>query len=111
MTKLADMSLSKAERKESMPQAVSESDGPRFPYGLTLRLDNASLEKLGIDSLPKVGAKMVIQAEGVVISVSSHESENRDDRNVEIQIQKLAVSDDDDDSNLSLERIMKRKSA
>ncbi len=53
------------------------------------------LEKLGIKSLPKVGAKMSVQAMGVVTSVSAHESKNRDDRNVEIQIQQLAVEGDD----------------
>lgn len=104
--KMSDMELSKKERKESMP-TTAPYEGPNYPYGLCLRLDDASLEKLGIDSLPKVGAKMKVMAEGIVTSVSSHESKNRDDRNVEIQIQQLGI-ENDDDSEL-LDDIVKRK--
>jgi hypothetical protein len=110
MTKLADMKMTKSEKKDSGPMSVGKYEGPDYPYGLTLRLDNASLEKLGIETLPKVGATMQINAMGVVTSVSSHESKNRDERTVEIQIQKLAVEDDDDDSEDSpLERIVRKR--
>ena len=94
MTKLADMKMSKAQKKASIPTCVSADNGPNYPYGLQLRLDNASLEKLGIKSLPKVGAEMQITTVGVVMSVSAHESKNHDDRTVEIQIQRLAVEGD-----------------
>lgn len=104
--KMAEMELSKKEKKESMPTCASD-EGPNYPYGLCLRLDNAVLEKLGIDSLPKVGARMKVMAEGIVTSVSSHESKNRDDRNVEIQIQQLAVENDDDSDEL--DDIVKRR--
>lgn len=98
--KMQDMKLSKAEKKESSPVSCSEYKGPDYPYGLCLRLDNATLEKLGIDSLPKVGATMQIMAMGVVTSVSSHESENQDSRNVEIQIHELGVEDEDESDDL-----------
>ena len=88
--KMANMKMAKADTKD-MPCVAGSSDAPSYPYGLCLRLDNASLAKLGIGALPKVGAKMRISAMGVITSVSQHESKNRDDRNVEIQIQELAV--------------------
>lgn len=88
--KLHSMKLSKKERKESVPKAVSE--GPSYPYGLRLCLDNDTLEKLGLKSLPKTGVKMTIHAVGEVVSVSQHESEGRDnDRRLEIQIHELGV--------------------
>lgn len=114
--KLTSMELSKKDKKENMPKPCGEYEGPNFPYGLTIRLDNTSLEKLGMDSLPKVGAKMKVMAAGVITSVSSHESKNRDDRNVEIQIQELGVQNEDEDTEdapLSeiAKRVMKSKRA
>lgn len=90
MPKLADMKMSKAQKTE-MNSPVAASDSPSYPYGLTLRLDSASLDKLGMSKLPKVGAKVMVHAMGVVTSVSQHESKNNDSRNVEIQLQEMGV--------------------
>lgn len=86
--KMADMKMSKAQQKETMPQAA---DSPQYPYGLQIRLDNASLDKLGMTKLPKVGTKVMVHGMGVITSVSQHESKNNDSRNVEIQLHELAV--------------------
>lgn len=107
--KLTDMKMTKAEKKETSPMAVSEYSGPDFPYGLKVCLDNASLEKLGLDALPKVGAKMSISAVGVVVEVSQHESKNHESRRVEIQIQRLGVEDEDESDEL--DSIVKRRAA
>lgn len=87
--KMANLKMSKPEKKESMPCSVDSQ--PNYPYGLTLRLDSASLDKLGMDKLPKVGTKVMVQAVGVVTSVSQHESKSNDSRNVEIQLQEMGV--------------------
>jgi hypothetical protein len=92
--KLRDMKLSKAQKKETMPMAVSADGGPDYPYGLRITLDSAALDKLGISKLPKVGAKMSLQAVGVITSVSQHESKDHDSRSVEIQLQELGVESD-----------------
>lgn len=105
--KMTDMKMTKAEKKESSPVPSSEYNGPDFPYGLRLNLDNASLEKLGLDKLPKVGAKMMVHAMGVVVEVSQHESKNHESRRVEIQLQRLAVEDEDESDEL--EAIVKRR--
>lgn len=86
--KMTDMKMTKSEKKDTIP---SVADAPGYPYGLCIRLDNAALEKLGITTLPKVGAKVMVHGMGVITSVSSHESKNNDSRNVEIQLQELAV--------------------
>lgn len=87
--KMADMKLSKSEKKDSMP-CVAENQ-PDYPYGTRLHLDSASLDKLGMDKLPKVGTKVMVSAIGVVTSVSQHESKNNDSRNVDIQLQEMGV--------------------
>lgn len=87
--KMHSMKMSKKEKKDNMPTAVS--DGPDYPYGLRLSLNDDCLKKLGLKSLPKVGAKMTVHAIGEVVAVSQHESENHDDRHVEIQIHELGV--------------------
>lgn len=87
--KLADLKMTKTEKKDTMPCSVDNQ--PNYPYGLTLRLDSASLDKLGISKLPKVGAKVMVHAMGVITSVSQHESKNNDSRNVEIQLQEMGV--------------------
>lgn len=103
--KLTDMKMSKAEKKESSPCAVDNQ--PEYAYGLRLNLDNAALEKLGFDSLPKVGTKMMVHAMGVVVEVSQHESKNHESRRVEIQIQRLGVEDEDESDEL--DTIVKRR--
>lgn len=105
--KLVDLKMSKADKKESSPMVAGKYEGPDYPYGTCLRLDNASLEKLGMDELPKVGAVMHVSGLGRVTAVSSHESKNRDERTVEIQIEQLGVEDEDDESLGSIVR--KRK--
>jgi hypothetical protein len=90
--KLHSMKMSKKEKKDSMPTAVS--DTPDYPYGLRLSLNDEALKKLGIKSLPKVGSKMHVLAVGEITSVSQHESAGHEDRHVEIQLHELGVSDD-----------------
>ena len=92
--KMRSMALSKKEAKESRPVATSDSNGPRYPYGLEIRLDNESLTKLGM-SLPKVGEYVKIRAEACVTSVSENESKGgKAQRSVSLQIERLAVDDE-----------------
>ena len=93
--KMRSMELSKKETKESgAPTLVTDSDGPRYPYGLESRLENETLKKLGM-SLPKVGAYVKVRAECCVTSVSENESKGgKAQRSVSLQIERLAVDDE-----------------
>ena len=93
--KMRSMELSKKETKESgAPTLVTDSDGPRYPYGLEIRLENETLKKLGM-SLPKVGAYVKVRAECCVTSVSENESKGgKVQRSVSLQIERLAVDDE-----------------
>jgi hypothetical protein len=65
---------------------------PEFPYGLRIDLDNDSLKKLGIESLPEVGKSMMLHARVVVNSVSENESSGQEKRkSVGLQITDMAL--------------------
>jgi hypothetical protein len=91
MAKLIDMKITKAERKANEPKPCSDGDGPIYPWGLRLDLNNDTLKKLGMKDLPKVGADMIVTARACVVGVRSSERENHEDRSVELQIEKLSV--------------------
>lgn len=62
-------------------------DEPAYPYGLTLRLNDETLTKLGIKELPKVGTKVRIVAMAEVQSVGQYKERDGDQqRHVELQV-------------------------
>ena len=87
---LVNMKMSSEERGEyGQPVEVKE---PSYPYGLSIDLDDGSMEKLGITALPKVGAEMMITAKCVVKSVSSNQYEGSDaESRVCLQITDMSV--------------------
>jgi hypothetical protein len=87
--KLVNMKLD-AKAREKTPATIA-ADQPVYPWGLSLTLDNDSLEKLGID-LPKVGKTLMVTARVDVTGVSSNESESGKNRSVSLQITDLSVS-------------------
>ena len=103
--KMRSMELSKKEAKESnTPTTIGDSNAPRYPYGLEIRLDNESLTKLGM-SLPKVGSYVKIRAEACVTSVSENESKGgKAHRSVSLQIERLAVDDEPETMEEAVEK-------
>lgn len=89
------MQLSKAEQKELVEPGNTDT-APRYPWGLSLSLDEESLEKLGITGeLPAVGAELVLSAKVKVTSVSSHEVDGSKTReSVSLQITAMALGAD-----------------
>lgn len=92
--KLVSMKMSKAEAKKLMEPSLAERDRPRYPWGLTVRLDKDSLDKLGIDELPGVGDSYVLIAKVDVVSVSSNQSEGGSSKNLELQITQMCLEDE-----------------
>jgi hypothetical protein len=63
-----------------------------YPYGLEVRLEEESLDKLGIEEMPKAGTKMTLTAE-VEVSGSSSSARMGENprRSLTLQITKMAL--------------------
>lgn len=98
-----------AVKEETAPPtagAVAYDDGgkratPAYPYGLTICLNEDSLDKLGLGGdLPDVGDQVTIIAVGTVTSASANESKKADGgtvvhKRVEIELREMGVQGDE----------------
>jgi hypothetical protein len=87
---LTNMKQSKETAKKGCMPCEADSY-PRYPYGLELRLENESLKKLGIKTLPAVGEEMIVVAVGVVTDAGEHANQSGTRRNLTIQLQQMDV--------------------
>lgn len=86
-----DMTMSSEEAKEQYEP--TESDAPKYPWGLKLTLDDDALEKLGITSMPAVGTKMQLSATVEVCSTSAYSTqEGESEASVSLQITAMELS-------------------
>lgn len=75
------------------PCAPDAGEGPRYPWGLSLSLDNDSLEKLGIDALPDVDDEMLVMARVKVTRVSAVDTaDGGKQRDVALQITDMQLA-------------------
>lgn len=86
MPKLVSLKLSKADAKKQSEPSTLATEAPRYPWGLSLRLDDATIEKLGLETLPKVGTSMTLIATVEVTGVSSNEHQGGKNREVNLQL-------------------------
>lgn len=108
--KQVNMAYTKAELKErNSPKACSlEYGGNKYPYGLSMSLDNEALKKLGLKDLPKPGTKMQLNATVVVTSSSLNQRQDgEDNRRLELQIEKMGLAKGSDGAIAALEDGMK----
>ena len=73
------------------------ASGPRedYPYGLQIRLDNDSIDKLAMSDLPDVGVEMTLSAIVKITSKSIHECEGRKHKSLELQITSMELGKKD----------------
>lgn len=77
-------------------EMATDYEEPQYPYGLCLTLGKDELEKLGMTTLPDVGAKMNVMAMGYVKSTSAYETQDDGkSMSVEIQLTDLEISPGD----------------
>ncbi|MBN9642931.1 MAG: hypothetical protein J0I68_30680 [Achromobacter sp.] len=90
---LIDMKLSPEEAKEGECCVSSESpDGsPKYPWGLSISLDDVTLRKLGMTELPEVGRQMRLMAAVEVCGTSQHANQDGTDRCVSLQITQMGL--------------------
>ena len=95
LPQMIDMKLAKEKAKKMATAAEmpSESKGPRYPYGLELRLEKDQLKKLGISTKGrKVGEKGTIVAAYEISSISERQNQSGEDsQDMALQITKLKI--------------------
>lgn len=90
---MKQVNMKQSPKKMDSEISSVKMDQPAYPYGLQIRLDKESLEKLGIKKLPEVGKSMKIEATVEVVSVHMNESSlYGDNKSVELQITDMALS-------------------
>lgn len=89
-SKLVNLKQSQKETKDhAVPMEVGKS---KYPYGLKLHLEDETPDKLGLKSLPKVGAVMEVSARAVVESVSQEERvKGKTQKRICLQITDMAL--------------------
>lgn len=94
MAKLISMKRTKAEQKEST-EAGPAMDMPAYPWGLTVRLDNDSLEKLEEDAGDyKAGDELLLVARVTVAETSTRQTlVGGKSQSLELQITELCLED------------------
>jgi len=88
---LINMQLPREEREDHDAICCDAGDAPRYPYGLCLQLDDKTLEKLGISTLPQVGTELVLMARVKVTTTGQYETQEGSDNNVSLQITDMAL--------------------
>lgn len=96
MATLINMENTAAEAKQAVNPAAT--DGPKYPWGLNICLNNDSLEKLGVKSLPAVGTEVTIVAKALVASTSENATEGDGTRSsMDLQITDMQLDGLDND--------------
>ena len=99
--KPVDMRLPKDKAKAmNAPVAdTSAGNGQKYPWGLRLRLENESLDKLDIKVLPEPDTECRLMCVAKVVSVEKREQSGGEARrHLELQITKMALVLDDEES-------------
>lgn len=84
------MKLTKKDKSDLKESAVL-SEAPEFPWGLSVNLDEDSLEKLKVEKLPEVGDEFEMIATVKATAVSENEDEDGTRRSVSLQITDMAL--------------------
>lgn len=90
-----DMKMSKKEKKKNEMGCMPHDDGgDKYPYGLELRLDDESLEKLKAEL--KTGQMVSIMAYAKVTETKEHDKGKGEVRSATLQITDLEVKPKDE---------------
>lgn len=88
---LVNMQMSAEEAKAEYTATPADNDLPKYPYGLSLNLDDEVLAKLGLTP-PPVGTKMTLTAVVEVCTVSQYENQDGKEANLSLQITDMELA-------------------
>ena len=90
---MISMKLTAAEAKaDATYLGGGDDDLPKYPYGLSICLDDETLAKLGITELPPVGTVMQLTALVEVCSISQYENQDGADKSMNLQITDMELA-------------------
>jgi hypothetical protein len=96
------VSMKRPRRKDGTPEVAmpGSSSEPEYGYGLTVRLENFELDALKVKMQSvALGQELDLQAKVKVVRMSESKSmQNKGDRNIELQITKMALGKGTKDS-------------
>lgn len=104
MSKLVSMKIDRAARDAMMKGPATISDeGPLYPWGLALNLENEAIDALGMKQLPEAGETMLLVAKVKVTGTRSEDVDGdggkRKRQKVTLQITDMALEDAGDKTN------------
>jgi hypothetical protein len=110
--KLVNMKLPPPEPYKPPPETVL-AEGPKYPWGLCLRLDDDALTKLGIADLPDVGTEWTVVAKARVTSARAEEYAGEggsgSHKCLELQITDLGLEPAGDDEGPAADKLYAAK--
>lgn len=96
--KLVSMKRSAKDKRKDMGEPCGvEAMAPDYPWGLCVNMDGDELDKLGLKTMPNVGAEFTMTAVVKVTSVNQSASESKkkgeydESRRITLQITDLAL--------------------
>lgn len=76
---MANLALTKEEAKDQYGIEPTDESLPKYPYGLSIYLDDDALKKLGMTDLPKVGTSMPATITVMVTGTSQRATQSSKD--------------------------------
>lgn len=85
-------SMKLAPKEKEAPEEVLYAPKPmEYPWGLELRLEEESIAKLGLATLPAAGGEMTLHAKVKVTSVGSYSNDKGEQRTITLQVTDMAL--------------------
>ncbi len=97
--KMIDLAIN--QEGDDLPEAVNLSIPQQYPYGLTLCLDSATLDKLEMDDDCQVGDHFAFHALAKITSCSDREGMGK---RIEMQVVAMSPLDEDGDEDAEEEQ-------
>lgn len=90
---MIDLKMTAEEAKhEYGPTSAEAEDAPKYPYGTALYLNEDTMKKLGLETLPAVGTEMTLTAKVKIVGVSERERLGGEKcQNVDMQITEMEL--------------------